>query len=85
MTYMGKEYYPKWLDNLADDVTLEAAAMDGAAHGAKDVGAILVVLFPPDAREVRRHPFGQALGRHTVRGATLLARVLSGRPKGRRQ
>ena len=43
MTYMGKEYYPKWLDNLADDVTLEAAAMDGAAHGAKDVGAILVV------------------------------------------
>jgi hypothetical protein len=43
MTYMGKEYYPIWLDNLADDVTLEAAAMDGAAQGAKDVGAILVV------------------------------------------
>ena len=39
MTYMGKEYYPVWLDNLANDVTLEAAAMDGAAHGAKDVGA----------------------------------------------
>ena len=43
MTYMGKEYYPKWLDNLADDATLEAAAMDGTAHGAEDVGAILVV------------------------------------------
>ena len=43
MTYMGQEYYPKWLDNLAGDVTLEAAAMDGAAQGAKDVGAILVV------------------------------------------
>jgi hypothetical protein len=43
MTYMGTEYYPKWLDNLANDVTLEAAAMDGAAHGAEDVGAILVV------------------------------------------
>ena len=43
MTYMGKEYYPKWLDNLADDATLEAAAMDGTAHGAKDVGAILVI------------------------------------------
>lgn len=40
---MGTEYYPKWLDNLANDVTLEAAAMDGAAHGAEDVGAILVV------------------------------------------
>ena len=43
MTYMGKEYYPEWLDNLADDVALEAAAMDGAAHGAEDVRAILVV------------------------------------------
>jgi hypothetical protein len=42
MTYMGKPYYPLWLDNLADDVTLEAAAMDGAAHGADDVRAILV-------------------------------------------
>ena len=38
MTYMGVPYYPAWLDNLADDVTLEAAAMDGAAHGAEAVG-----------------------------------------------
>lgn len=43
MTYMGKPYYPKWLDNLADDVTLEAAAMDGVAHGAEDVRAVMVV------------------------------------------
>ncbi len=42
MTYMGADYYPAWLDNLADDVTLEAAAMDGTAHGAEDVRAILV-------------------------------------------
>ncbi|MBV8181203.1 MAG: hypothetical protein JOY55_05555 [Mycobacterium sp.] len=41
MTYMGKPYYPEWLDNLADDVTLEAAAMDGTAHGADDVRSIL--------------------------------------------
>jgi hypothetical protein len=41
MTYMGKPYYPLWLDNLADDVTLEAAAMDGTAHGADDVRSIL--------------------------------------------
>ena len=47
MTYMGKPYYPQWLDNLADDVTLEAAAMDGTARGADDVRAILV-----SAREV---------------------------------
>jgi len=43
MTYMGQEYYPKWLDNLADEVTLEAAAMDDVARGAKDVGAVMVV------------------------------------------
>ena len=42
MTYMGKPYYPEWLDNLAADVTLEAAAMDGSAHGAADVRSIVV-------------------------------------------
>ncbi|WP_156750878.1 hypothetical protein [Mycobacterium sp. 852013-50091_SCH5140682] len=42
MTYMGRPYYPQWLDNLADDVTLEAAAMDGAAQGADAVRTILV-------------------------------------------
>jgi hypothetical protein len=47
MTYMGKPYYPVWLDNLAEDVTLEAAAMDGTAHGVKDVRSIVVT-----AREV---------------------------------
>ena len=47
MTYMGKPYYPIWLDTLADDVTLEAAAMDGTAHGAEDVRSIVVT-----AREV---------------------------------
>jgi hypothetical protein len=42
MTYMGHDYYPEWLDNLADDVTLEAAAMDGTAQGAEDVRSIVV-------------------------------------------
>jgi hypothetical protein len=41
MTYMGKPYYPVWLDNLADDVTIEAAAMDGTARGPDDVRAIV--------------------------------------------
>ncbi|ORA33451.1 hypothetical protein [Mycobacterium aquaticum] len=41
MTYMGKPYYPVWLDNLADDVTLEAAAMDGTAEGVDAVRTIL--------------------------------------------
>jgi hypothetical protein len=40
---MGKPYYPEWLDNLADNVTFEAAAMDGTAHGAEDVRSIVVM------------------------------------------
>ena len=36
------DYFPAWLDNLADDVTLEAAAMNGAAPGAQAVGSITV-------------------------------------------
>jgi hypothetical protein len=43
MTYMGKPYYPAWLDNLAEDVTLEAAAMNGTAHGPDDVRSILAI------------------------------------------
>jgi hypothetical protein len=39
---MGHGYYPRWLDNLADDVTFEAAAMDGTAHGVADVRSIVV-------------------------------------------
>jgi hypothetical protein len=47
---MGKPYYPVWLDNLADDVTLEAAAMDGTAQGADAVRSIVV-----GARELYEH------------------------------
>jgi hypothetical protein len=43
MTYLGNPYYPLWLDNLADDVSLEAAAMDGVARGAEDVRAVMVI------------------------------------------
>jgi len=42
MSYMGKPYYPAWLDNLAEDATLEGAAMEGAAHGAETVRSIVV-------------------------------------------
>lgn len=42
MTYMGRPYYPWWLHNLADDVTGEGAAMEGAAQGAEAVRAIVV-------------------------------------------
>jgi hypothetical protein len=44
---MGGPYYPWWLDNLADDATLEGAAMNGAAQGAEAVRSITVT-----AREI---------------------------------
>ena len=52
MTYMGSgdparrrnDYYPVWLDKLADDVTLEASAMNGAAQGAEAVRSIVVTV-----------------------------------------
>ncbi|MBV9333743.1 MAG: hypothetical protein JO146_07025 [Candidatus Eremiobacteraeota bacterium] len=40
--YMGHPYYPHWLDNLAEDVTGEGAAMQGVAHGAEAVRNIVV-------------------------------------------
>jgi hypothetical protein len=54
MTYMetgpvrkGTDYYPWWLDNLADDVTGEGGFMEGYAEGADNVRTIVLA-----AREV---------------------------------
>jgi hypothetical protein len=48
-TYLGTgdparryDYYPVWLDNLADDVTLEASAINGFVLGAQAVRSLLV-------------------------------------------
>src|ERR1700722_6802661 len=38
------DYSPVWLDNLADDVTLEASAMDGAAQGPDAVRSIILAV-----------------------------------------
>jgi hypothetical protein len=38
----GLSYYPWWLDHLAEDATLEGAAMNGTARGAEAVRAIVV-------------------------------------------
>jgi len=35
------DYYPAWLDNLADDVTIEGSAMNGVAQGAQAVRSIV--------------------------------------------
>jgi hypothetical protein len=37
-------YFPAWLNNLADDVTLEGSMMDGAVQGADTVRALLVYI-----------------------------------------
>lgn len=50
MSYLGRPYYPKWLDNLADDVTGEGAAMQGVAQGADAVRTIVVA-----ARDEYKH------------------------------
>ena len=48
-TYLGRgdpaarfaNYYPAWVDNLADDVTLEGSMLDGAVQGADAVRALI--------------------------------------------
>jgi hypothetical protein len=49
VTYLGsgdvsrqrRDYRPAWLDNLADDVTMEASVLDGIVEGPEAVRAIL--------------------------------------------
>ncbi|MBV9318895.1 MAG: hypothetical protein JO106_03150 [Mycobacterium sp.] len=36
------DYYPAWLDNLADDATVEGSMLDGAVQGADAVRSIVV-------------------------------------------
>ena len=49
-TYMGSgdpaltNYYPAWLDNLADDATVEGSLLDGAVQGAEAVRSIVVTI-----------------------------------------
>lgn len=35
------DYYPTWIDNLADDATVEGSLLDGAAQGAEAVRTIV--------------------------------------------
>jgi hypothetical protein len=51
-TYLGggdpagrfTDYYPAWLDNLADDVTVEGSLLDGAVQGADAVRTIIATI-----------------------------------------
>ena len=48
-TYLGRgdpagrfaDYYPAWVEKLADDVTLEGSLLDGAVRGADTIRAVI--------------------------------------------
>jgi hypothetical protein len=39
-----KAYYPAWLDNMADDATLEGSMLDGVVQGAEAVRSVVVTI-----------------------------------------
>src|SRR5499427_9203761 len=39
-----KDYYPAWLDNIADDATLEGSMLDGVVQGAEAVRSVVVTI-----------------------------------------
>jgi hypothetical protein len=48
VTYMESgelaDYFPAWLNNLADDVALEGSMMDGSVQGAEAVRSVIVAI-----------------------------------------
>jgi len=65
-TYLGRgdpalaHYYPRWLDNLADDATVEGSLLDGAVQGAEAVRSIVVAIRSLYDRQEHRFagPYG---------------------------
>jgi hypothetical protein len=39
-----KDYYPAWLDNMADDATVEGSMLDGAVQGAEAVRLVVATI-----------------------------------------
>ena len=56
-------YYPWWLDNLADDVTEEGAAIEGTLHGAEEVRKLVL-----DARQLYEQQEFQFTGDYGDKG-----------------
>src|SRR5215208_8296019 len=59
----AREYYPWWLDNLADDVTGEGAAMQGVLEGAENVRRLVL-----DARALYEHQEFEFTGDYGANG-----------------
>ena len=39
-----KDYYPAWLDNMAEDATVEGSMLDGAVNGADAVRSVVLTI-----------------------------------------
>jgi hypothetical protein len=65
-TYLGsgdpalRNYYPAWLDNMADDATVEGSLLDGAVQGASAVRSIVTTIRSIYDRQAHRFagPYG---------------------------
>jgi hypothetical protein len=55
-------YFPAWLDNMADDVTLEGSLLEGAVQGPEAVRA--VVLAIRNSYESQEFRFAGPVGEH---------------------
>jgi hypothetical protein len=55
-----KNYYPAWLDNLADDATLEGSMLDGVVQGAEAVRSVVSTIRSLYDRQA--HKFAGAYG-----------------------
>lgn len=69
-------YYPWWLDNLADDVTGEGAAIEGTLQGAEEVRRVVL-----DARGLYEHQEFQFTGDYgdNTRAVVTVARNAAGK------
>ena len=54
------DYYPEWVDNLADDATLEGSMLDGVVQGADAVRSVVVAIRSLYQRQEHRFagPYG---------------------------
>lgn len=39
-----KDYYPPWLENMADDATVEGSMLDGVVVGAESVRSVVLTI-----------------------------------------
>ena len=55
-----KNYYPAWLDNMADDATVEGSMLDGAVQGAEAVRSVVLTIRSLYERQAHKFagPYG---------------------------